>query len=67
MSVAVSRSGDGIEFGVPQALFKVDVKISGSEQWDTTDGERFLFNLNVRAGAEDPLTLVQGWATGLQR
>jgi hypothetical protein len=25
------------------------------------DGERFLFNVNVRAGASDPLTPVQGW------
>jgi len=36
-------------------------------RWDLLDGGRFLFNVNVRAGATDPLTLVQGWQAGLER
>jgi hypothetical protein len=55
--------GDEIEFefGAAERLFAVDVKDHDSTQWDVLDGRRFLFNVEVRAGATDPLTLVQGW------
>ena len=49
------------EFGAAERLFAVDVKDHDSTQWDVLDGRRFLFNIEVRAGATDPLTLVQGW------
>ena len=69
MTVAVSQpeGARGPEFGAPRSLFRVDVKESPNIQWDLIDGERFLFNRNIRAGADDPLTLVQNWHAALER
>ena len=53
--------GDDLEFGVAEALFTVAVKSHRYLQWDLLDGRRMLFNTEVRGGATDPLTLVQGW------
>ncbi|MGD8375301.1 MAG: hypothetical protein PVF68_04105, partial [Acidobacteriota bacterium] len=53
------------EFGVPQPLFRVDIKEHASTQFDTIDGQRFLVNRAVRVGLRDPLTLVVHWSRDL--
>ncbi|HXI02603.1 MAG TPA: hypothetical protein VNI57_05445, partial [Candidatus Saccharimonadales bacterium] len=67
MSAPITRPAGGLQFGDPRPLFHADVKVQETAEWDTHDGKRFLMNLNVRAGAKDPLTLVQGWTSALAR
>ena len=68
MAVAVTTDAAGrLEFSVPVRLFRVDIKQSDNTQFDSADGERFLVNTNIRAGAADPLTLVLNWQEGLER
>jgi Tol biopolymer transport system component len=75
MSVAVSRvpaadSGGSedrdLGFGVPQKLFRVDIRESfEARHYDTFDGRQFLINSNVRSGGSNPLSLVINWEQGL--
>jgi hypothetical protein len=49
------------DFGAPESLFRVDIRIHFDRQYDTRDGQTFLLNRVFLAGARDPLTLVQNW------
>ena len=59
-------AGAALELGVPEVLFRVDIKEHSGRQYDTLDGQRFLVNRDVHAGATDPLTLVMNWSQGLE-
>lgn len=65
MSVAVHR-GDGLEFGVPRALFATDLRPTPNQtlmnQYAISrDGQRFLLNTPLHETASASLTAVSGW------
>jgi Tol biopolymer transport system component len=65
-SMTGAPEGPAIELGEPKALFRVDLKYEpGGRQYDTLDGQRFLVNRTIRAGATRPLTLVLNWSEEL--
>jgi Tol biopolymer transport system component/predicted Ser/Thr protein kinase len=53
--------------GIPEALFDPGERSLGGQQWDVTpDGSRFLVNQPIEQ-PDEPLTLVQNWASELER
>ena len=62
IAVTVASGEDGVpEFGDGEVLFRAEFKDHGDRQYDVIDGETFLLNRLVMEGANQPLTLVQGW------
>jgi Tol biopolymer transport system component len=60
VAVPVSTTGE-FKAGIPVPLFSVP---PGAQVDVTPDGQRFLVNAPINAGAPAPLTIVQHWALG---
>jgi Tol biopolymer transport system component len=62
IATPIAWRADGVpEFGEREVLFRTEFKEHGDRQYDVIDGKTFLLNRLVLEGADQPLTLVQGW------
>ncbi len=66
MAVAVTRKGDALEFGQPQALFETRIDGPGFQYDVTADGQKFLVNSQVQSSA-DPMTIITNWTALLKK
>jgi len=66
MAVSVSRSGEDLSFGKPEALFQALFVVTGSNvgrPYDVSpDGQKFVMNATV-ATTPQPITLVTNWTS----
>jgi hypothetical protein len=72
MAVAV-KTGTSFEAGTPEALFQTHIfglltSTLFSQQYDvTSDGQRFLIDLDLSDTNGNPLTVVTNWTVGLKK
>jgi hypothetical protein len=64
MAADIRESKDGIEVGVPHALFSSEISAAAAPYDVTPDGKRFVINIPSRRGG--PLTLVVNWTASLK-
>jgi len=70
MSVAVTRTGNELEFGSPKGLFQTWIlsRFNISHEYDVTpDGQRFLVGTLMRETKAPPPTVILNWTAALRK
>jgi hypothetical protein len=65
MAADIKESGDGIEVGIPHALFRSEISAAAAPYDVTPDGKRFVINTPSRR--DGPLTLIVNWTASLNK
>jgi hypothetical protein len=61
------KTGDRIQLGAAEELFRVDVAAEQSTYDVSPDGRRFLVNTRVSGPESTPITIVTNWSRSLKK
>jgi Tol biopolymer transport system component len=67
MAAEVSGAASGFQVGAVNPLFEARPRTNARSFYDTADGKRFLFNINVEQGSPAPITLLVNLPTLLKK
>lgn len=61
------KTGDRIQLGTAEELFRVDVTVGTSTYDVSADGRRFLVNARLSGAESTPITIVTNWTASLKK
>lgn len=68
MAVDVRENGDSLQLGTPHVLFKAATVNGSSGPYTVSpDGQKFVMNILMNQGGQEPLTLVTNWTADLKK